>query len=393
MQTQIPFLSLLPFPSITLFSKPNNNKNKNKPFLCSFSSVSSLTHSRSSISTPTSNPSLSNFLIETLAFSEPQAISISSRLPSRKSLEKPQSVVQFLKQLGFSDAHIRSAIRLTPNILLSDVDKTLKPKLQFFQDLGFTDPDMGKFISKHSNVLLRSLERTLIPWVDTIKNKLVTDENNQDLIRVLKRSYRVGSVSRLKCNIAFLESCGIVGSQLSMLMRRQISIFHLPEPALRDLVSRVLDMGFSVGSRTLVYAVLTVSCISVDTFSRKIELFRSFGFSMDECMEMFRTNPILLKSSEDKLKFGIDFFLNDFKLERFALVSWPYCLAYNIKKRVIPRCRVLRVIMSKGLLQKEPSLNSVLTLSEEKFLVKFISRFPDDAEEILEIYKGDLLDS
>ncbi|KAE9449839.1 hypothetical protein C3L33_18251, partial [Rhododendron williamsianum] len=390
MQTQIPFLSLSPFPSITLFSKPNNNKNK--PFLCSFSSVSSLTHSRS-ISTPTSNPSLSNFLIETLAFSEPQAISISSRLPSRNSLEKPQSVVQFLKQLGFSDAHIRSAIRLTPKILLSDVDKTLKPKLQFFQDLGFTDPDMGKFISKHSNVLLRSLERTLIPWVDTIKNTLVTDENNQDLIRVLKRSYRVGSVSRLKCNIAFLESCGIVGSQLSMLMRRQISIFHLPEPTLRDLVSRVLDMGFSVGSRTLVYAVLTVSCISGDTFSRKIELFRSFGFSTDECMEMFRTNPILLKSSEDKLKFGIDFFLNDFKLERFALVSWPYCLAYNIKKRVIPRCRVLRVIMSKGLLQKEPSLNSVLTLSEEKFLVKFISRFPDDAEEILEIYKGDLLDS
>ncbi|XP_058192158.1 uncharacterized protein LOC131309559 [Rhododendron vialii] len=152
-------------------------------------------------------------------------------------------------------------------------------------------------------------------------------------------------------------------------------------------------MGFSVDLRMLVQVVNAVSSVSGETFSRKIKLFRSFGFSEDECMDMFRRVLGLLTISEDKLKFKIDFFLNDFKLNRCALVSWPTCLTYNIEKRIIPRYRVLRVIISKGLLQKEPSFRHVLILSEEKFLGKFISRFPDDAEEFWEIYKGDLLDS
>ncbi|KAE9449914.1 hypothetical protein C3L33_18187, partial [Rhododendron williamsianum] len=384
MQTQIPFLSLSPFPSL---SKPNN---KNKPFLCSFSSLSSLPR----IHTANTNLSLSNFLIDTLTFSEPQAISISNRFPSKKTLKKPQSVVQFLKQLGFSDPQIRSSVRLKPNILFSDVDKTLKPKLQFFQDLGFTGPYLGKFISTHAHVLLYSLERTLIPCVDIIKKTLGNDENNQGLIRVLQRSYWVvpKPVSRLKCNIAFLESCGIVGPQLSLLLKKRPWVFFISELALRDLVSRVVDLGFSVDSRMLVHAVGTVSGMSRETFSRKIELFRTFGFSEDECMDMFRRAPALLGASEGKLKFGMEFFLYDVKLERSALVSWPTCLMYCMRERVLPRYRVLQVMKCKTLLKKEPTLLSVLDLSEEKFLEKYISRFRDDAEELLVAYKGDPLD-
>ncbi|KAE9449107.1 hypothetical protein C3L33_18976, partial [Rhododendron williamsianum] len=178
-----------------------------------------------------------------------------------------------------------------PKIIFSNVDKTLKPKLQFLQDLGLTGPDLA---------------------------------------------------------------AALLGPQLSMLLKREPWLFFIPERALRDKVSRVLDMGFSVDSRMLVHAVLTVSGMTPETFSRKIELLRSFGFSMDECMAILRMAPTLLMTSEDKLKFKIDFFLNDFKLDRRALVSWPNSLVYNIEKRVIPRCRVLRVITSKGLLQKEP---------------------------------------
>ncbi|KAF7123573.1 hypothetical protein RHSIM_Rhsim12G0115100 [Rhododendron simsii] len=145
-----------------------------------------------------------------MTFSEPKAISISNSFPSRKNLKNPQSVVHFLIQLGFSDAHILSSVWLKPEILFSYADKTLKPKLQFFQDLGLNCPDLGNFISTHSHVLLDSLERTLIPCVDIIKKTLVNDKNNRDLFLVLRRSYS-DSISRLKCNIAFLESCGIVG--------------------------------------------------------------------------------------------------------------------------------------------------------------------------------------
>ncbi|KAI8536121.1 hypothetical protein RHMOL_Rhmol10G0231700 [Rhododendron molle] len=360
MQNLYSYLPLSQFRPKTLYLKPNHI-----PFLSLFSSLSSLTHSPSSIS----NASLSNFLIETLAISQPQALSISNRFSSRKSLEKPHSVVQFLEQLGFSDAHIRSSVLLSPTILFSSVDETLKPKLQFFQDLGLTGPDLGNFISKHSHFLCDSLEKTVRPCVNIIKKALVNDRNNQDLIWVLRRPYWVTAkpVSRLRCNIAFLESCGIVGPQLAMLLRTRPWLFFLQEPALRNLVSRVVDMGFPIGSRMLVHALFTVSGMSGETFSKKIELFQTFGFSEDECMQMFRKSQHLLGASERKLKFGLEFFLYVIKLERSSLVSWPTCLSYSMGKRIIPRYKVLQLIERKRPLKKEPSLLTYCIIRKRSF--------------------------
>ncbi|KAH7861411.1 hypothetical protein Vadar_025788 [Vaccinium darrowii] len=382
MQNLHKYFSLSRFGSKNLYSESNNT-----PFLCLFSSVSSLVQNQPS--------SFSNFLIETLAFSEPQAISISNLFPPTKTLQKPHSVVQFLRQLGFSNTQVRSSIRIKPHMLFSDIDMTLKPKLQFFQELGLTGPDLCKFISTHPVFLFYSLERTLIPCVDIIKKTLVNDKNNQDLIFVLQRSHRFSnqSISRLKCNIAFLESCGIVGSQLSMLLKRRPSLMFSREQSLKNIVLRVSDMGFLIGSRMLVHAVDMVSCTSVETFNWKIELFRTFGFSADECMEMFRRAPNLLAISEGKLKLGMEFFLNEVKFERSKLVRRPICLLFSMEERIIPRYKVLQVVKCKKLLKKEPSLATALGFSEEKFVEKFISRFRDDAEELLVAYKGKTLDS
>ncbi|KAG5529351.1 hypothetical protein RHGRI_029907 [Rhododendron griersonianum] len=152
-------------------------------------------------------------------------------------------------------------------------------------------------------------------------------------------------------------------------------------------------MGFSVDSKMVVHAVYAVSRLSGETFDRKIELFRSFGFSEDECMIMFRRAPMLLGVSEGKLKLGMEFFLYDIRLERSALVSSPACLMYSMGERILPRYRVLQVLKCKMLLKKEPGLLNVLKFSEEKFLEKFISRFRDDAEKLLVAYKGNPLDS
>ncbi|PSS05881.1 Transcription termination factor like [Actinidia chinensis var. chinensis] len=368
----------------SLSSKPT------RAFLCFSSSAASLS-STAHIST---NPILFNYLIETFSFPQPKALRISNRFSRIKTLQKPQSVVQFLKQLGFSETHIQSAVKVSPQILFSDIDRTLKPKLQFFQDLGLAGPDLGKFISKHSVVLSHSLDKRLIPCVNVMKKVIVNDKNNRDLIRVLQRGYWFFATpeSRLLCNIALLENCGIVGSQLSMLLMRQSRLLTFRESMLRDLVSRVLDMGFSVHSRMFVYGLYTVSCLSGETFNRKLDLLHSFGFSKEECMEMFRRTPGLLRTSEEKLKFGIEFFLNDIKVTRSLLICQPHCLMNSMNERVIPRYRVLQVIKSKRLLMKDPRFLNVLHLSEGEFLEKYISRFTGDAEELLVAYKGHLLD-
>ncbi|XP_030973358.1 transcription termination factor MTERF5, chloroplastic [Quercus lobata] len=371
-------------------------KKPTKSFLSLFSNLSSPTKTKTKPKTPFSNSTIINYLTNTLKFSKTQALSISTRFYYVKSTEKPQSVVLFLQNLGFSETQIRSAVRVSPHILFSDIDKTLKPKIEFFQQLGFVGSDLGKFISKNSTLLSVSLERRLIPCVEILKKILCNNENNQCLLRVLRRCNGVvkgDPESRLLGNIAYLKRCGIVGSQLSMLLTRQPWLFVIQENKLRGLVSRVLDMGFVVNSRMLVYAVYTVSCMSHETFMRKLDFIRSSGFSSNECMEMFRKAPGLLRASEEKLKLGIEFFMNTIKLERSVLIRLPSCLMFSMEERVIPRYRVLQIMKSKRLLKKEPSFLHILNLTEEVFLTKFIAKFSDHTEELLVAYKGHLLDS
>ncbi|KAF5749942.1 hypothetical protein HS088_TW03G00269 [Tripterygium wilfordii] len=201
----------------------------------------------------------------------------------------------------------------------------------------------------------------------------------------------VQSESRLSSNIAFLESCGIVGSQLSVLLKRKPRLFSLPESSLKKLVSRASILGFSIDSRMFVHGLYSVSCLSDDTIERKLKLLKSFGYSGNECMEVLTRAPSLLRTSEKKLKQGLDFFLFSVKLKKEALVRRPWYLQRSLEDRVIPRYRVIQIIKSKRLLRKEPSFLYGLDLTEEVFLEKYISKFRDHAEELLVAYKGHML--
>ncbi|KAL5753726.1 hypothetical protein ACOSP7_021946 [Xanthoceras sorbifolium] len=358
-----------------------------QPNLYTFSSLT-----RNSTQTP--NSLFFNYLIQTLNLSktEAQSISNSARFSNVKSLENPHVVLHYFRSLGLTETEIRSSVRLNPQILLSDVDKTLKPKIEFFREMGLVGSHLGKCISDNSKLLCCSLQKTLIPCTQILKKILVDDKNNQDLIRVLTRcSWFIAkpSESRLLNNIAFLQSCVIVGSQLSMLLKTRHGIFVMEESKLRDLVSRVSDMGLCVNSRMFVHGLCAVSCLSKETFERKLELFRTFGFTKQETMEIFQKHPMLFGKSEEQLKLRLDFFLTKIELRKESLIRGPRCLSHSLEKRVIPRYKVMQILKSKRLLKKKrPSFVNMLSYSNEEFLEKYVARFTDDAEELLIAYKG-----
>ncbi|KAK8611449.1 hypothetical protein V6N13_131498 [Hibiscus sabdariffa] len=218
----------------------------------------------------------------------------------------------------------------------------------------------------NSTLLTCSLDKKLIPSIQFIRK--VLGNNNEDLFKVFSRCN--GFIARdcilkLSRNIEYLESCGIVGSQLSSLLRGQPRIFRMRESALKELVSRALAMGFSTDSRMLVHAIHTMNCLSEETFKKKWELFNSFGFSDDDCATMFWRAPGLFRVSEEKLKLGIEFFIDVAKFDK-------------------------KIIKSKKLLKKDKSFSNILELTENEFL-EFISRFTDDMEELLIAYKAHLL--
>ncbi|XP_042496544.1 transcription termination factor MTERF5, chloroplastic-like [Macadamia integrifolia] len=342
-----------------------------------------------------SNPFIVDYLIEAFGLSKTQALSASKRRMGTKDSKKPESVVHFLRELGFSEGHVRDAVRVSPSLLFADIEKTLKPKLQLFQEIGLTGSDLGRFISKNASIFNVSLDRRLIPCMEILKKIFSLDGRHRGLILVLQRCKWVlteDPEARLLPNISLLESHGIVGSQLSALFRRQPALFLKRESAVRELVRRVVEMGVSADSRMFVYALHIISCMSPETLRRKFEFFQGFGFSQEECMTMFKKQPPLFGCSEEKLKFGIEVFMNAIGVEKTVLVQRPMCLMYSVEKRVIPRYRVIELLKSKRLLKKVPIFLHVVELPEKKFVDRFISRFKDDAELAI-AYRGDVLDS
>ncbi|KAK7319005.1 hypothetical protein RJT34_03714 [Clitoria ternatea] len=351
-------------------------------------SLRSLLSPLSTLSSSTSKESASviDYLNANFNFSTTQSVYISKRVSGLRLSQHPFSVLTFFKQIGLSEAQIVSTIRQKPQLLFSDLDQTLRPKVQLFQRLGLEGFELASFISKNSSILTSSLKKTLVPSVEAIR-KIVN--NDKDFIHVLHRcGWILPKYKRFMDNVAFLESCGIVGSQLSMLLKVQSRLFAMPQSKVRNYVLRAVDLGFHENSRMLVHAVHTISALSYKTFRRKLELIHGFGFSNDESMQMFKRCPTLPRTSEKKLKLGIEFFLYTAMLPKSLLVQRPMVLMYSIEDRVLPRYRVLQLLLSKKLCGKVPSYVNVLCLSESVFLCKYIFRFRENAEELLVAYRG-----
>ncbi|XP_038888519.1 transcription termination factor MTERF5, chloroplastic-like [Benincasa hispida] len=358
------------------------------PFLYYFfSSSSSSSHTQSSAS----NAIVVQYLIDTFQLSPARAASIMSCRRGLQSTEKPQSVYKYLSDLGFSDAHIRSAIRLAPQIAFSNIEKTLKPKIEFFQNLGLVGSDLSKFISRHSTLLTVSLEKKLMPSVEILKNILPKDNCNDDLLLVIRRwSDRLMRTpcKRLSININYLQSCGIVDSQLLMLLKRQSSLFGRSESRLKDIVSVVVEIGFSTNTRMFVHGLHAISSVSKVTLKKKVELICSFGITEKECMRMFTSAPVLIRTSIGKLKLGLEFFMNEAKVSKSDIVGSPACLMHAMQGRVLPRYRVLQIVKSKRLMKKHPKFILTLGMSDEDFLDRFVCRFPDNMKDLLVAYRG-----
>ncbi|CAI0376722.1 unnamed protein product [Linum tenue] len=315
-------------------------------------------------STNSSSTCLVDCLITKFEFPETKALSIAARIPRLKSSQKPQALFAFLRGLGFSLDCIQSTVSGAPQILFANVDKNLKPKIELFQKLGFESPRLVKFLSKNGAVFAASLEKKLRPRV-----------------HILLETFHQK------------DSYGIVGSQLSMLLKMQPRLFIRTDCQVRDIVSRTLGLGFSVESRMFIYGLSAVSAFSVATLDRKFAVFEGFGFSRSECIAMFRRGPTVLGRCDEKLSSGVDFFLNTVNLTKEMVVRSPALLMYSMEGRVIPRYRVLKTMESKFLFKKKPSFSTVMTLTNERFVEKFIFMYPEHSEELLIVYNGRNVDS
>ncbi|KAJ4962011.1 hypothetical protein NE237_021921 [Protea cynaroides] len=307
-----------------------------------------------------------------------------------ETTERPDSVIELLRTHGLNSTHITNLITKYPPLLLVDPVKTLKPKLEFFQSLGFSQPDLAKFLSSNKTILFSSLQKQIIPTLNFLKTFIHTNEN---LIIVLKNSSRVVGCNIKKIlepNVETLRSYRVPDFNISKLIIIQPKSLTLSVLRFKDVAAQVSNIGFDPNSRSFILAICSLSVMSQQYWDMKREIFKSFGWSDDEFRLAFKVQPMVMLTSVKKLRLLMDFFVKDLHLKPSAVAKCPNVFLLSLEKRIIPRCSVLRVLMSEGLIKNDVNIVSVLNLNKQSFDKKYVTRYEEQVPEVNKAYKGEM---
>ncbi|XP_043723626.1 transcription termination factor MTERF2, chloroplastic-like [Telopea speciosissima] len=307
-----------------------------------------------------------------------------------ETTEKPDSVIELLQTNGFTNTHIADLITSFPRLLFADPVKTLKPKLEFFQSLGFSRSDLAKFLSSNKEILLRSLQNQIIPTFNFLKTFIHTNEN---LVSALKQSSRIVGCNvkrNLEPNIATLRSYGVPDSNISKMIIIQPKPLTLTVWRFKDVTAMVNKMGFDPNSRSFILAICSMSVMSKQNWESKREAFKSFGWSDDEFLSAFKLQPMVMLTSENKLGKLMDFFVNVLHLKPSDVAKCPNLFLLSLERRIIPRCSVLQVLMSKGLIKNDVKIVTVLNSNKQRFEKRYVTRYEKEAPEVIKAYEGEM---
>ncbi|KAI3468722.1 hypothetical protein Pfo_025385 [Paulownia fortunei] len=328
------------------------------------------------------------YLINSCGLS-PEAANIASKKVSLKSPEKSDLLLTLLRNHGLSDAHITKMVTKTPSILLAHPEKTVLPKLQFFQSIGMPAPILARVISMCPGMLRCSLEKRLIPFYDYLKNLLHKDER---VISVFRRSaghFAQTALQRLPPNVAILRKYGVRESNISFLVVNRPKPLTLRSDELVKLVDRVIEMGIDISKLMFVQAIQVLHSMSKSAWEHKKEVYRRWGWSESDIRIAFSVHPICMSLSEKKIMSTMEFFVNEMNCQPKTIARYPTVLLYSLENRIVPRCRVVKLLMVKGLIKKSYRLVSLLVMTDEKFSKRFVQKY-QNVPQLLDVYHGKL---
>ncbi|CAH9086243.1 unnamed protein product [Cuscuta epithymum] len=330
---------------------------------------------------------VTSYLISKFGLSSERAISASKHM-NFKTPEKPDSVLTFLKNHGFTDDQILKAVIKLPTLLVSDPEKTLFPKIEFCLSLGFSQDRVASILSGSPSLFKYSLENSIVPSLNFLRTLIPVEEA---LMTALKSC--TGLLTRdLKrnCgpNIQLLREIGVPESNIVYLFKYQPKVFLFDKDKFRDIVEKVRDLGVDTKHVSFVIVIKAMRICKL-IWEKKMMIYKNSGISENEVLEAFKKYPWLMMVSQEKLVKLLDFLVNQMGLESSILVRRPQLTSFSLERRTIPRCLVYRALLAKGLVREDCNvLLCILTATENTFLKKFVKCHGEHAPELLEVYQS-----
>jgi mTERF domain-containing protein len=325
-------------------------------------------------------------LFESLGVSSTSLAKMLSRIP-RVLESDAYTVVEFFRAHGFSDEQISTLTMKLPILYLFNAHKIFKPKLELFKSLGFSDPEIAKLLSARPSILTRSLEKQIIPCVRELRRILGTDENVLKAIKAECRVIEANVEKALKPNMSMLKSHGVPQSLALKLFFLRQNPLYISRNRFSEIISEVMKLGFDPNKLRFVVAIRSMA-MSNTLWEQKVKAYRSCGLSEDEIYSAFKRNPLFMAISEKKLKKSMSFFVNKLKMKPSLISKNPILLRLSLEKRIIPRCSVLQLLMSKGLIKEYTCIYHIFGMSENKFLEKFVSKYQNEVPDVVRAHQG-----
>ncbi|KAJ4978473.1 hypothetical protein NE237_009253 [Protea cynaroides] len=333
-------------------------------------------------------PSLTvDYLINKCGLTPESALKASQSI-KMKSTTKADSVLALLNSYGLLKPYLSKLISKEPTVLSANPKKTLEPKFEFFSNMGISGPDLARIFHRHPSILTNSsLKNDIVPSINFLKSFLRDDRN---IAVALTRLRWIKGIRRvMEPNIEILQHQGVLESGISKLMKLRPQLLTWKQPQFNEVVLQTKAIGFNPSTMVFISAVCTLSQMKKTTLERKLEVFRSSGWSEYEILCLFKKCPPCFAVSEKSLRTRLDFFSGKLIWTAADVVKNPFVLLLSMEKRTVPRFSVIQILLSQGLMKKQ-SISTALILSEAKFLEKFVRKYHQELPQLMEEYKRNM---
>ncbi|KAL1213271.1 Transcription termination factor MTERF4 [Cardamine amara subsp. amara] len=350
-----------------------------------------------------------SYLIDSLGLAKKLSESISRKVTLVDKVN-PDSVLSLLRSYGFTDSQISSIIRTDPRLLITDAEISLGPKLQFLQSRGASSSELTEIVSTVPEILGKKEGKSISRYYDSIKDIIEADKSC--MYKKLSQSLPEGSKQDNKIrNVSVLRELGVPQRLLFSLLISDAQPVCGKEK-FEESLKKVVEMGFDPTTSKFVQALKVVYRTSDKTIEEKINVYKRLGFAVGDVWAMFKKLfkkfPQCIAVSEKKIANSIELFIDlgfsrdelaifakrfpqcfvlsaetvkkktEFVVKKMnwplkAVVSTPAVLGYSLEKRTIPRCNVIKALMSKGLIERKlPPMSTVLVCTDEAFLNRYV---------------------
>ncbi|XP_010430303.1 PREDICTED: transcription termination factor MTERF4, chloroplastic-like [Camelina sativa] len=371
-----------------------------------------------------SNPDSVLSLLRSNGFTDSQISSIVTGYPTLLVLDAEKSVapkLQFLQSRGASSSELTQIVSSVPEILGLRAGKGISRYYDFIKEVL----EMDKKSSKLCHSLPQGSRQE-----NKIRNLLVLRDlgvPHKLLFSLLtSRGKPVCGKERFEESIRKIVEMGFDPTEPKFVNALHV-FYEMNDKTIEDKVNVYKRLGFDVEDVWVIFKKWPYSLkFSEEKISQTFETLKMCGLDENEVIQVLKKYPQFIRISEQRILNFLETFLGlGFSRDEFAMIlkcfpmffglsietvkkktefvvkkmNWllkdmalfPQVLGYSLEKRIVPRCNVIKALMSRGSLgSKLPSMSSVLTSNDDDFLKRFVRKHNDEelVAELMAIFTG-----